>query len=147
MATNSRLIKPANYPSLTPEQMCDDAIRFINANIRGWHTGAERREIARASANPALREAARILDERDAAAAAERERTVMAAGSAPCEVGDPAQNTEPVVTPRPSMASAHFANRRVHGADGKYIPAKFVRQWEPVRRLLQDLRESKGGTK
>src|SRR5687768_12866291 len=49
----------------TPEEQQKDAIRFIVSQVRA-STNKEARDVARASANPALREAARILDERDA---------------------------------------------------------------------------------
>src|SRR5688500_10476651 len=47
------------------EQIEQDVSYLINSRIRGWMNGLERRELARMSADPHLRDAARILDERD----------------------------------------------------------------------------------
>jgi len=65
LTTQRRWIKPVDYPMATPEEQQKDAIRFIVSQVRA-STNKEARDVARASANPALREAARILDERDA---------------------------------------------------------------------------------
>ena len=142
MGTNSRLIKPDNYPPFTLEEMQENAIRFIVSNVRA-STNQEARDIARASRNPALREAARILDERDAARIVERSRANMAAGPGPSGEGVAQRSPEPVASSpaAPESMASQYAAKRYRGADGQFIPAKFVRQFDGVRRLLRDLRE------
>lgn len=65
MSTKSRIIKPLNYPPPTPDMIRQSASRLINSRIHGSLNGVQRRDLARRHSDPALREAARILDELD----------------------------------------------------------------------------------
>lgn len=168
MPRTSSFGKPANYPPLTPEEMRKNAIRFIVGQVRA-SSNAEAREIARRSPNPALREAARLLDERDAersqaetAAESQHHRSVDPASSAvsngesslssPLEAIRQAGATEPLlggatdterVSPalarRPSYATLYAANRR-RGVDGQFISRRFARECDKIGDQLRQAR-------
>jgi hypothetical protein len=117
MATKRSFIKPLNYPAPTPEQMRHDASTLIHRRFGGSLNGLERRELARASSDPALREAARVLDAHDAmnerpswiaeryaqrpqsVVSAQQARGQLAAGSGPSGEGVAARSPEPVANP------------------------------------------------
>lgn len=150
------------------------ASRLINSRIGGSRTGLERREIARASRDPALRRAALIMDAFMAASEAEQSQRnygncpgcgawVALEGRTHClsceakqserQAGEQkslllAHNPEsvsPAVPDRPSMASQFLANRHRHGADGKFITRKFAAEVESIARRIRSAMTDEGG--
>lgn len=153
MATQKRFIKPLNYPPPTPDQMRRSASALIYGRVGlrscGLRScGLEAREIARGSADPALREAARILDAYDAEISAARPLSVPAAqAERQADLGSDSASSDraqvgPAV-PRPIRMQPSYVNRR--GADGQYISRAFGARIDALRDRLRGLRSDQGG--